>query len=481
MSAIPALAEAALPLSRSLDLLAKAALAPLDEALAAWRTWRSEFDIDATPWAEVRMLGAVAPRIERLEPDSRIRPRVSGIRKFLWVNSQMCLKTAIGGLAALNRADVPLMLMKGAARIARDPGSAQERLIRDVDVLVPLGREVNAFSALEADGWGLVPEPWQISRRRLAPVAGLHAWSLNKGKAEIDLHHFSNNLNRLAGDDDGLWSRGEVLLWAGCEVMVPSPADALLMAIAHGVRWSVDGAADWAVDACGLLDQGHVDWGVFVAETRNRLLQVAALTGLEYLETALGRKIPEFVSRDLATGITPLLVEEFKQYSTRARAATPPEVHAASSCAIRRAFMRRPPRGWPEDAKRFRVGGIRATLRPGSGWIPVNLPEFEDGANGWLILDIRIAALPEDQTASVWIDLTTYGFSLPPQRVNRKTRSPGDGPAPAYAAVIGIPESLLQLRRVGVLGFRYHSDKPSEAREVSVIISRLADAMPWAS
>jgi len=478
MSAIPALAEAALPLSRSLDLLARAALAPLDEAVVAWRTWRSEFDIDATPWAEVRMLGAVAPRIEQLEPDSLIRPRVGGIRKFLWVNSQMCLKTAIGGLAALNRADVPLMLMKGAARIARDPGSAQERLIRDVDVLVPLGQEAHAFSVLEADGWGLVPEPWQISRRQLAPVAGLHAWSLKKGEAEIDLHHFSNNLNRLAGDDDGLWSRGESLRWSGAEVMVPSPADALLMAIVHGVRWSVDGAADWTVDACGLLDQDRIDWSVFVAETRNRLLQVAALTGLRYLETALGREIPEAVSRDLATGVTPLLVEEFRQYSIRARAETPAEVHAASSCAIQRAFMRRPPRGQPAGAARVRVGRVRATARPGPVWTAFTLPALEDGADGWLILEIRIAALPEDQAASVSIDLTTYGLQLPSQRANRQSPSPGDAAASAYAAVVGIPESLLQLRHVGLLGLRFDSDRPGEAREVHVMMSRLAEASP---
>ena len=65
-----------------LDPLVKAALAPPDKARDAWNEWRRGYAIDETPWNEVRLLGAVFRRIDWLEPNADILPRVRGIQKF---------------------------------------------------------------------------------------------------------------------------------------------------------------------------------------------------------------------------------------------------------------------------------------------------------------------------------------------------------------------------------------------------------------
>ena len=138
-----------------MDLLAKAILAPEREARVAWREWRSAYDIDKTPWNEVRMLGAIAPRLIWLEPTADIAARISGIQKFLWVHSEICLRECAAALQALRKAGIPTLFMKGLARLAQHPQAIKERLIRDADVLVPFDMHEAAAEALIKAGWVL--------------------------------------------------------------------------------------------------------------------------------------------------------------------------------------------------------------------------------------------------------------------------------------------------------------------------------------
>jgi hypothetical protein len=430
-------------LKESLDLLARAALAPEAEAIAAWRAWRAAYDIDTTPWNEVRMLGAVASRIAMLEPDAAIRPRVLGIRKFLWVHSQMCLKNAITGLAALNGTAIPVLLMKGAARIARKPSSAQERLIRDVDALVPLGQRQQAFDVLQDDGWTLVPDDWQINAHRWAPVAGHHAWSLSKGKSEIDLHHFSNHLNRLRGDDDGLWSRSVPAQLLGALVRVPSPADALLIAVVHGVRWSLDAAADWTVDASALLDEGEVDWTVCLKEAADRQLQSVLLAGFLYLRDTLRKPVPDDVIDQLRAQSTPEQLAELEQYTSLASPETPKQIFAARTMASERALGGRSVKP-SSDASHN--GSFKFT-----GLLPLGKPcTFKpppcEGPPGWLKIRVELDWSKSNVSEDIMVDFVAPGLQLAKHAGVLRAHS-------AQSFTITLPEILLEARNIEELMF----------------------------
>lgn len=300
-----------------LDLLAKAALAPPEIARHAWAEWRRGYTLDETPWNEVRMLGSVAPRLKWLERDASIAPRIQGIRKFLYAQTQMCLMGAMDGLRALSAAGIPFMFLKGTARIARNPAAAQERLVRDVDILVRPEHKDEAIALLVKSGWSFgASGRWQTYWFQVDNTANHHAWSYAKGSSEIDLHHFSNALNRLLGDDDALWRRAAALDWRGLPLFVPSPTDNLIVSLVHGVRWSKDEAADWTVDASASIDSGLVDWPVFVAEVQARRLEAEAAVGLRYLKDALARPIPSETLTELERGITPAQRAEYAWYAT---------------------------------------------------------------------------------------------------------------------------------------------------------------------
>ena len=410
-----------------LDLLVRAALAPEVEARAAWRRWRAEHDLDTTSWSEVRMLAAVASRIATLEEDADVRPRVEGIRKFLWVHTQMCLEPAGPALAALSEAGIPVLLTKGAARVVAQPASAHERLIRDVDVLVPLASAERALALLCGAGWTLREPPWAMQARAASTVAGHHAWTVTKGRGEIDLHHFSNHLNRLTGDDDGLWQRATTHQWRGATVHLPAPADALVLAVTHGVRWSRDGAADWTVDAASLIDAGTVDWDVVLAEADSRVLHAALHAGLGYLRDALGRAVPADVLRHLESRSTDLERAELACYAARPTPATPGEKQAALAMAALRAHVRA---GIPDGGHRgpltvLPVADVRGTLAPGDGMVACPIPKV--ALQDWLLVRLELDATSLPATITLSGQLRAPGLVI------------GDGPGTRGHMAAGQP------------------------------------------
>ncbi len=455
---------------KSLDLLTQAALAPHDQAMAAWREWRAAYDIDKTPWPDVRMLGAVAARIAMLEPDASIRPRIVGVRKFLWVQSQICLRHAAGGLAALQRAGVPVLLMKGAARIASDPASAQERLIRDVDVLVPPDKQQQAFDMLRDEGWLLVPEKWQIEWHKWAPVAAHHAWSMSKGKSEIDLHHFSNHLNRLRGDDDGLWARSLTLEWRGVTIRVPSPADALMLALTHGVRWSQDSSADWAVDASALLDAGNVDWDVFLAEAKARMLQVVLLSGLDYLSNVLHKHVPHEVLDSLQATVIFEQLAEMKQYVSTAIPFTEQQTSTAMFMAVQRVMPhaqrfagKSGSKGQPQLLASSSIK-LSATNRKCTIKLPSQLDKF-----GQIIIQVMIAGPDELGTEPFACTITAPGLTLGVLVSKQLSAQQPDSP---QVAILTVPELLLGLRDIRDLRFSFRMKNYRGGSSVTISILR---------
>lgn len=273
----------------SLDRLCVAALAHDDLARDAWSTWLAEQDIDRASWSEVRLLGVVAGRLMALATGHPAENRLPGIRKFLWVQTLGCLQSCTPLLSEIAALDVPLLLLKGAARVAHSPKSAAERLIRDVDVLVPPKDANRVLQLAIAHGWTF--DGWQIGARHRDPHASHHAWSVRKPGGELDIHHFSNHLNRLNGDDDGMWARARPASINGIGCLVAAPSDALLTSLVHGVRFSHDGARDWMVDAFELLSSGQVDWELFRREARRRRLEAIVLAGIDQIEHAVGMAI----------------------------------------------------------------------------------------------------------------------------------------------------------------------------------------------
>ena len=214
---------------------------------------------------------------------------------------------------------------------------AQQRFVGDADALVPPECQAQAIGLLESAGFTMAHQPWQQAAQAKGLISAHHAWSYRKGHSEVDLHHFAIPLNRLRGDDDGLWRSARCITWRGLELRVPGPEHALLIAVIHGLRVAEgDSYGDWTVDACRLLDAEPLDWDLIIAEARQRLLQAILHAGLEYLAVELRRPVPRQVLARLAADRDAELEAELEDYSTSVIAATEPAVRRGFAMAMRR-------------------------------------------------------------------------------------------------------------------------------------------------
>jgi hypothetical protein len=401
---------ASLPKGR-LDLLVRAALLDDEEARAAWLAWRQVADLDTAPWNEVRLIGVVAGRIADLEPEAAIRPRVVGFRRKIWTLNQVRLQAIQRHLSQLIAAGIPVMLIKGSARVTVDPGVARERFVGDIDVLVPNELQVEAARLLEADGYGIAHVPWQPRLHAVGPIAAHHAWSYRNGPSEIDLHNFAIALNRLRGDDDRLWAAAVPVTWRGIRVRVPCREHSLILAIVHGLRSiDTDPLADWTVDACRILDGGPLDWDLLLAESHERILPAILHAGLEYLSTVLHRPVPDRVLHQLAATRDEQLMFELDDYSSRTMPRTEPEVRRAFAMAIRR-FARGATLPEPTQAALSPSVSVVAEFQPGSEAVWPRLA-FDRVSTDWLVVRVGLELPAAELHGSCMLRLLLPGLAV---------------------------------------------------------------------
>lgn len=282
------------------DLLIQAAVAPVPQARAAWQDWCARRPLDEAGWAEVRMMPSVAARAGELAIGADLLPRLDGIRRFVWTTSQKQLLAARPILAHLIGHGVPVMLLKGAALMAAYPAALGRRFLRDVDILVPAARLVEAVELAGAAGWRNPYYPG-VEEAALIGLARTHALEF-KGPAggEIDLHRFALAPNFCAGDDDPLWARAVAAQFLGLPCLRPAPEDLLVAALEHSFRRDPDQVLDWSLDAARLIGDPELDWAAVVEAVQRRNIAVPVEARLRYLGERCNLAVPGPVLAALA-------------------------------------------------------------------------------------------------------------------------------------------------------------------------------------
>jgi hypothetical protein len=301
-------------------MLLRALLAEPDAARAAWRSWLALRDLDSATAEEARLLANLASRLPVIDPGSVLAPRIRGIRRFVWTHTQLRLTGARPLLATLAEAGIPMVALKGAARVLAGTPLAGVRFLRDVDVLVRQADWAHSLRIADAQGWrctqagpcagGLEAE----TPARVYPVH--HAVELALGAAKVDLHHHALYMCRVAGDDDGLWARATPARLQGVPVLAPAATDELIQALAHGALFSPKPIADWALDAAALIAGGAVDWALLEQDAQARRIEAFIASSLMLLEERLDVPVPPGLTKRLRRRVRGVFVADFVGYAT---------------------------------------------------------------------------------------------------------------------------------------------------------------------
>lgn len=279
-----------------IDLLLQACLAPPEVARAAWHRWLASRELDDASWPEMRLLAPLSARMRSLDPNSAYLPRIEGLAKSHWTQTQIMLGETLPAIKALRAAGIECMLIKGAAGYAEGFGPTVRRLMGDVDMLVRQEDGPRAVDALTAAGWEATNGDSALLLRQLAPVRA--SSNYRRGVyGEVDLHTYAFHFCRRDEDlESALWRDSRLISFGGTDVRVPSSADSIAISLAHGVSGR-DG--DWAIDIGQRINAGDVDWDRTIERLERRALVPLALAGLDYLR-GLGIGVPQDVMRRLA-------------------------------------------------------------------------------------------------------------------------------------------------------------------------------------
>jgi len=185
-----------------------------------------------------------------------------GIYRRTWVLNAIQLEEGERAIAALSDSEIPTMVLKGAAMVARWTGDSGVRMMADFDVLVPRERALEALSKLLEDGWE--PVVGRAGSLTEADLDEEHAILLRSDRrGELDLHW--RGLMHAGGDasDRGLWGRAEPVRLGETATQVPSPEDHVHHACSHATTWSAGGRVDWIADSALIVGAvgASFDWG----------------------------------------------------------------------------------------------------------------------------------------------------------------------------------------------------------------------------
>jgi hypothetical protein len=274
-------------------LLLHAALDTDDEsALGSWRQWRTANVLDPMGTASYRLLPLIYRRLAHLDADPRDLQHLKNVYRYEWYANQVLMRAAAGVLVQLRDAQIPTLVLKGAALQALHYRDAGTRPMQDVDVLVPTAAVHDAIDVLVDGGWR--PEYLQPHQR----VGIHHSQSFSHpDDCDVDLHWHA--LYQPANESD-LWEGAVPVTVGGVETLAASATDQLLHVCVHGRNRSETPSVRWIADAAAVLRGSEVDWSHFVDRARARGVTLTAGSALRYLRAEFDLDVPEAALRSLA-------------------------------------------------------------------------------------------------------------------------------------------------------------------------------------
>ena len=279
------------------ELLLKTALLSKIEATAAWTTWNSQVDLieDHLDEGSFRLLPLVYKNLHRHEIDGQWMRRLKGIYRYAWAqNIQLFHATAVV-LRLLHTAGLQTIVLKGAALSLlhyRDRGA---RPMSDFDILVPTEEAQTALDCLTEAGWRLTEE--------IAPGNLRYHYStalVNSADQELDLHWHTLRECVYADADSDFWAEAVPVEILDVASKALHPADSLLHAIIHGIRWNPMPSIRWVADAAAIVRATDQDllWDRLLKQARKRGLLFRLGEGLGYLNETIGIPVPDSVLRE---------------------------------------------------------------------------------------------------------------------------------------------------------------------------------------
>jgi hypothetical protein len=238
------------------QLLLQAALWQGEPAIEAWKKWQINTKLETLDPGSYRMLPLLYHNLSVHGIEHPTLSKMKGVYRHTWAQNQLLLYRITQVLIALQEAEIPTLLLKGAALITLYYQNQGLRPMSDFDLLVPKAKIPQAIDILQALEW--LPET-------IPDFSNHHAHTFKNQGQELDLHWSFIPESIAHPQAEDIWQRA---IPCPLPALALSPTDQLFHICVHGFQWNPMPSLRWVADAIVLLKhQPQLDW--------NRLIDLA--------------------------------------------------------------------------------------------------------------------------------------------------------------------------------------------------------------
>jgi hypothetical protein len=242
-------------------LLLKAALcqdkAAAETALDQW--WAGIADFDEVRGTDSNLFPQIYWNLGQRIRDATLRARLKGAARHHWARNQYLIASGGQLLDLLSGADVPVLLLKGAAIASTMDDDLGLRTMSDCDMLVPKSRALEVIDLLTRSD---LLKPGTIEERDLDVVHGITLALRKNRHAAFDIHW--RPLRSVGAEElaEEMFANARPAAFAGRPCRAPCAEHLVFHAIVHGFDWSPDPRYDWLIDTIKVLRRtsGGFDW-----------------------------------------------------------------------------------------------------------------------------------------------------------------------------------------------------------------------------
>jgi len=294
------------------ELLLRACLLSGNEAVTAWRQWKSIFESECFDEASRRLLPLLYRNLKNLETPEPLITKLKDEYFYTWSQNQFCLRGIAGLIDEFNKAEIRNMLLKGSALAILYYEDVGLRPMKDIDLMVRYDQVERAMQLLRMLGW----KPRYASPEALVPFEQATEF-VDPLNQHVDLHWRLMWEARQDLDDDEFWQASIPMQFNGTQTESLNSADQLLHVCVHGAKWNDTSSLRWIADAMMIIrsQKLKLDWTRLVHQAQKRQLTLPMRETLSYLNTLLDANVPP----EVLTGLKGTKTTRTERWSYRTR------------------------------------------------------------------------------------------------------------------------------------------------------------------
>ncbi len=248
------------------QLLLQASFAEAAAAIAAWQTWQQRIDIEHLDEGSYWLLPRLYRRLQGLTlgqqsaEEIATLQRLKGVYRHVWSRNQMILHDLGQAVQQLQQAQIPVVVVGGAALVAAPQADVGSRRADDSGLWVPEASLTEALDRLNALGW--------------QPTQARSPAQLRSQQTAVGLRRHRHTLTlywRVLPPCPALGVAGEVtqggtpIQLGAVPAIALAPTEQCFVCCVQATRWQPRSPVYWLADAADLIQRHPIDWPRLVA------------------------------------------------------------------------------------------------------------------------------------------------------------------------------------------------------------------------